>query len=63
MKQEELPKFHETFKPILDILSSGKVIHHRELLKQVIDKYYSGIPKELLDPKTNINQNIPMNSK
>ena len=63
MKQEELPKFHETFNPIPDILSSGKGIHHRELLKQVIDKYYSGIPKELLDQKTKIKQNIPMNSE
>nr|WP_320059611.1 restriction endonuclease [uncultured Bacteroides sp.] len=52
MKQIELPKFHETFNPILDILSDGKVIHHRELLKQVFDKYYSKLPKELLEEKT-----------
>jgi restriction system protein len=32
----ELPKFHETFNPILDILSDGKTIHHRELLSRVI---------------------------
>lgn len=47
----ELPKFHETFNPILDILSDGKTIHHRELLKIVIDKYYSNLPKELLDER------------
>ncbi|MBI5076751.1 MAG: restriction endonuclease [Nitrospirae bacterium] len=47
----ELPKFHETFNPILDILSDGKTIHHRELLKIVVDKYYSNLPKELLDER------------
>lgn len=52
MEQIELPKFHETFNPILDILRDGKVIHHRELLKKVVDKYYFNLPKELLDEKT-----------
>jgi restriction system protein len=52
MEQIELPKFHETFNPILDILSDGKAIHHRELLKKVVDKYYSKLPKELLEEKT-----------
>jgi len=52
MEQLELPKFHETFNPILDILSDGKIIHHRELLKNVVDKYYSKLPKELLEEKT-----------
>lgn len=47
----ELPKFHETFNPILDILSDGKTIHHRELLKIVVDKYYSNLPKELLEER------------
>ena len=48
MKQEDLPKFHETFNPILDVLSKGEVIHHRELLNKIVDKYYSGLPNELL---------------
>ena len=48
----DLPKFNETFVPILEILSDGKIIRHRELLKQVEDKYYSDLPKELLDKKT-----------
>lgn len=52
MKKEELPKFHETFNPILDILSDGKVIHHREMQKKVIEKYYSHLPQELLEEKT-----------
>jgi restriction system protein len=47
----DLPKFHETFNPILEILSDGKVMHHRELLKLVVEKYYSDLPKELLEEK------------
>jgi len=61
MKQEELPKFHETFNPILDILSNGGIIHHRELLKKVLDKYYSDLPKELLDQKTKSGETLILN--
>lgn len=52
MNQKDLPKFHETFNPILEVLSNGQVIHHRELLKLVVERYYSDLPKELLDEKT-----------
>ena len=61
MNQEELPKFHETFNPILDILSNGEIIHNRELLNKVIDKYYSGLPKELLDQKTKSGEPLILN--
>lgn len=47
-----LPKFHETFNPILSILKDGEIIHHRELLKRVISEFYSSLPKELLEQKT-----------
>jgi restriction endonuclease Mrr len=47
-----LPKFNETFIPVLEVLNDGKVIRHRELLKRVEDKYYSNLPKELLEKKT-----------
>jgi restriction system protein len=56
-----LPKFHETFNPILDILSTGKIIHHRELLKKVVDKYYSDLPKELLEQKTKSGETLILN--
>ncbi len=36
----ELPKFQETFNPILDVLSNGETIQYRELIKQVIEKHY-----------------------
>jgi restriction system protein len=52
MTKEELPKFHETFNPILNTLKDGKVIHHRELLNKVLEKYYSHLPKELLEQRT-----------
>jgi hypothetical protein len=29
----DLPKFHETFIPILEVLSDGKVIHYNQLCK------------------------------
>jgi len=52
MKTPELPKFHETFNQILEIMSDGKVIHHRELIDKVIRTYYSDLPKELFEEKT-----------
>lgn len=57
----ELPKFHETFNPILDILSDGKIIHHRELLVRVLDKYYSALPQELLEIKTKSGEQLILN--
>jgi restriction system protein len=52
MNNKEIPKFHETFVPILDILSEGQVIHTRDLQKQVIDKYYANLSEDLLNEKT-----------
>ena len=48
----DIPKFHETFVPILETLADGKTIQHRELLNKVVEKYYSQLPKELLEKKT-----------
>ncbi len=61
MENAELPKFHETFNPILDILSDGQIIHHRELLKKVIEKYYAELPKELLEEKTKSGESLILN--
>ncbi len=49
---KELPKFHETFNPILDILSNGDMLQAREMQRKVINKYYSHLPAELLEEKT-----------
>ncbi|OUD29816.1 restriction endonuclease, partial [Flavobacterium sp. FPG59] len=48
----EIPKFHETFNPILEILSNGETIHTRELQKLVIEKYFSQLTEEQLIEKT-----------
>lgn len=48
----DIPKFHETFVPILETLADGKIIQHRELLNKIVEKYYSQLPKELLEKKT-----------
>lgn len=48
----DLPKFHETFIPILEVLSNGEILHYNELRKRVRDKYYSDLPEELLNTKT-----------
>ncbi len=61
MTQKDLPKFHETFNPILEILSNGQIIHHRELLKKVVEKYYSDLPQDLLDQKTKSGEPLILN--
>lgn len=48
----EIPKFHETFVPILEILSNGETIHTRELQRLVIEKYYSKLSEAQLTEKT-----------
>jgi restriction system protein len=42
-----LPKFHETFLPILEVLSSGEPMHYNQLRLAVRDRYYSQLPEEL----------------
>lgn len=49
---QEIPKFHETFNPILEVLSNKEILHSREMQKRLMDKYYSHLPKELLEEKT-----------
>jgi len=48
----DLPKFNETFLPILDILGNGEIITGRKLLELVEQKYYSELPAELLGQTT-----------
>ena len=58
MKNLEIPKFHETFNPILEVLSNGETIHSRELQRLVIEKYYSHLSNELLNEKTKSGENL-----
>ncbi|MCZ2102197.1 MAG: winged helix-turn-helix domain-containing protein [Chitinophagales bacterium] len=48
----EIPKFNETFIPILEILKNGKVYKTRELIEEVKAKFYSGLSDEQLRQKT-----------
>jgi restriction system protein len=54
----ELPKYHETFIPVLETLNSFESLSSRELASRVRDKYYSNLPKELLDKKTSSGANV-----
>lgn len=54
----ELPKYHETFIPILEILNGEESIHHRDLSNRVKEKYYSKLPIELLELKTSSGANV-----
>lgn len=44
-----LPKFHETFIPILKVLSDGKVYHYKDLVRKVRDEFYSDLPSNISD--------------
>ncbi len=49
---QEIPKFHETFVPILNVLSNGETIQSRELINKVIELHYSNLSSEQLSEKT-----------
>jgi restriction system protein len=54
----ELPKYHESFIPVLEILNTVESLKSRELAAQVRDKYYSDLPNELLNQKTSTGANV-----
>ena len=54
----QLPKFHETFNPILEILSNCDTIHTRELQRLVTEKYFSQLTQEQLTEKTKSGENL-----
>lgn len=48
----EIPKFDETFNPILEILKGGRVYKTRELIDEVKMKFFSGLTDDQLKQKT-----------
>lgn len=54
----ELPKYHESFIPVLETLSKAESLKSRELVSRVRDNYYSDLPQELLDQKTSSGANV-----
>lgn len=54
----ELPKYHETFIPILNVLNTVESVNSRELTVRVRNIYYSDLPEELLKQKTRSGANV-----
>lgn len=48
----EIPKFDETFIPILEVLKDGKVLKSRELIEKVKVQFFSGLNEEQLKQET-----------
>jgi restriction system protein len=48
----DIPKFDETFLPILATLKSGKVFRTRELIDEVKSNFYSGLTEQQLKQET-----------
>lgn len=48
----EIPKFHETFTPILDVLKDERKLRHRELINEVVKKHFADLSEEQLNIKT-----------
>lgn len=48
----DIPKFDETFLPILEVLKNGKIFKSRELIEEVKKKFYSGLSDEQLKQET-----------
>ena len=48
----ELPKFNETFLPILEVLKDGEIIKGRDLVRLVEERFYADLPQYLLEQTT-----------
>ncbi len=54
----EIPKYHQAFIPILKVLNTVESLKGRELALEVLSKYYSDLPRELLNQKTSTGANV-----
>lgn len=54
----ELPKYHETFIPVLEVLNNEESLSSRELTSKVRDNYYSELSSEQLKKKTRSGSNV-----
>ena len=57
----EIPKFHQTFMPILDILKNGDILQARELYQKVICTHYSQLTNDQLEQKTKSGEQLIIN--
>jgi len=58
---DNIPKFHETFIPMLKILEGGEELHYQELKRRVRDQFFSHLPNELLTQKTSTGNILILN--
>lgn len=56
-----LPKYYETFVPILETLKNGQTLHYNELRKRVRDNFYADLSPELLELKTKNGDQLILN--
>lgn len=56
-----MPKFHETFIPLLTVLKGETELHYAELNRRVRDQFYSDLSEELLSQKTSTGQQLILN--
>lgn len=54
----ELPKYHETFLPILEVLNTVESLKSRELAEKVREAYYAHLPEKLKSQKTSSGANV-----
>jgi restriction system protein len=59
--KNQIPKFHETFIPILKVLENKEELHYEELKRRVRDTFYLGLPQALLEQKTSTGSLLLMN--
>lgn len=57
----EIPKFHETFIPILKVLEKGEILQAREMYQKVIDQFYSELTKDQLEQTTKSGDRLIVN--
>jgi restriction system protein len=57
----DIPKFHETFTPILSVLQNGETLKAREMYQLVIDKFYSDLTEEQLEQQTKSGDRLIIN--
>ncbi len=54
----EIPKYHQTFIPILETLNTIESLNSRDLAAKVLNNYYSNLPQGLLNQKTSTGANV-----
>jgi restriction system protein len=59
--RDELPKFHETFIPILKVLADEGILHYNELRQKVRERFYADLSPEALGLKTQSGDSLILN--